>query len=221
MFYVYKITNKINNKIYIGQTENLKRRWRVHIRTSNKPNSKNFQLLHKAIHKYGKENFLFEEIDNFQNYKDVLTAEIKWIKYYKSNVSEYGYNLTNGGEGHSGFKHSLIAREKIRQKALGRKASQATKDLMSKQRSGHKNGMFGKCHSKTSRKKIGNSRKLLKLGRGENNIKCKLTEQQVKEIKLLLKEGKLQQKQIAVMFNVYASAIQKIASGKNWSYIEI
>lgn len=219
MFYIYKITNNVNGKIYIGQTQNLERRWKAHIRISRTPNSKNFYLLHKAISKYGKENFIFKELESYQNYNDVLIAEINWISYYTCNVSQYGYNLTAGGEGHTGHKHSLETKEKLRQKAIGRKAAQSTKDLMSEHRTGSNNSMFGKSHTETSKKKMGDSKKILKLTQGERNGKSKLTEQQVREIKLLLKEGKLQQKEIAIIYNVWASTIQKIASGKNWAYI--
>ena len=56
--YVYKITNKLNNKIYIGQSVNIERRWKEHI-CDNRKNS----LIHLAIQKYGKDNFDFEVIE--------------------------------------------------------------------------------------------------------------------------------------------------------------
>ena len=53
--YVYKITNKINNKLYIGITNNYKKRWANH-KCCNSPN----MIIAKAIKKYGVENFKFE-----------------------------------------------------------------------------------------------------------------------------------------------------------------
>lgn len=58
MIGIYKITNKINGKIYIGQSINIERRWKEHI-FDNRKNS----LIHLAIIKYGKENFSFEVIE--------------------------------------------------------------------------------------------------------------------------------------------------------------
>lgn len=57
MIGIYKITNNINNKIYIGQSVHIKRRWAEHC----KPSSDS--LISKAIKKYGKDNFTFEIIE--------------------------------------------------------------------------------------------------------------------------------------------------------------
>ena len=65
MFYVYKITNKVNGKVYIGKTDNVQKRWNKHVSASQKPNNKNHQLIHKAIAKYGTTNFSIEKIEEF------------------------------------------------------------------------------------------------------------------------------------------------------------
>ena len=105
--YIYKITNKINNKIYIGQTSStIKRRWQQHINDS-KSRKNDTSLLHKAINKYGKENFSIEQIDYcLINLAD--DKEIYWIKYYDS--YKKGYNKTLGGDG---CKRLDINEEKI------------------------------------------------------------------------------------------------------------
>ncbi len=78
---------------------------------------------------------------------------------------------------------------------------------------GMNNPMFGKCFSKEHKKKM--SEKL----KGENNPRHKLTEEQVIQIKLLLKEGKLNQQEIADIFNISRKTISNIKIGKTWSYI--
>lgn len=89
---IYKITNLINNKVYIGQSVHPERRWHEHIWGNNKYKS----YIHSAIKKYGVENFLFEIIEsNIENYNE---REIYWINFYQANNSLYGYNLTMGGE---------------------------------------------------------------------------------------------------------------------------
>lgn len=90
--YIYKITNLINNKIYIGQTIcSLKRRWNKHIHDGG------CVYLHSAILKYGKENFKMEEIEYVLK-EQLDEREIYWIKYYNSTNKEVGYNLLPGGK---------------------------------------------------------------------------------------------------------------------------
>lgn len=86
--WIYKITNNINGKIYIGQSVSPARRFNSHI--SGTLNS----AIHNAIKKYGEENFSFDIIEGpIQNYNE---REIYWIKFYDSYNT--GYNRTIGGE---------------------------------------------------------------------------------------------------------------------------
>ena len=95
MGYIYKITNKINNKIYIGKTERTtEERWKEHCRQSKK--YLNIPL-YKAINKYGKENFIIETLEECNNEK-IDEREIYWIDYYNAYFSD-DYNCTGGGEG--------------------------------------------------------------------------------------------------------------------------
>lgn len=98
--YIYKVTNKINNKVYIGQTKNWKERFAQH-KNLGYGNDEN-KLLYKAIEKYGIDNFQFEVIEGpIENYNE---REQYWIAYYHSYIkdSEYGdskgYNMTLGGD---------------------------------------------------------------------------------------------------------------------------
>ena len=97
MYRIYKITNKKNNKIYIGQT-NKSPEDRLNEHIMNAENGKMFHLS-KAIRKYGKENFIIETIDYALNKNDINEKEIYWIKELKANNRLYGYNMTAGGEG--------------------------------------------------------------------------------------------------------------------------
>lgn len=93
---IYKVTNLINNKIYIGQTKrDAKIRWGEHLSSSFNKNSISYNVIfHKAIRKYGKENFKLEIIEKCDN-KILLDREKYWIKYFNS--YENGYNSTPGG----------------------------------------------------------------------------------------------------------------------------
>lgn len=96
--YIYKITNLINSKIYIGKAKNIDERFKRHIRESLKYNTDSY-VLHSAIRKYGAENFIIEEIDNANSLEELNTKEIYWIEYYNSTKKEIGYNRAPGGDG--------------------------------------------------------------------------------------------------------------------------
>jgi group I intron endonuclease len=94
MGYIYKITNNINGKCYIGKTERtIQIRWSEHTRLSR------FKLdlpLYRALSKYGIDNFSIEEIESCDNV--ILDErEIYWIDYF--DAYKTGYNCTAGGEG--------------------------------------------------------------------------------------------------------------------------
>ncbi len=119
--YIYKITNKINNKVYIGQTiKDINLRWQRHCSDalSGRTNTK----FAKAIRKYNKENFIIEQIDDASNKEELNRKEIYWIKYYNSIIE--GYNSVDGGGDSNTYKYKTeeemeIIKEKIRQTKVG------------------------------------------------------------------------------------------------------
>lgn len=100
---IYKITNKINNKVYIGQTTlSVEQRWDSHVHDcfSGKANIEK-RPLYEAMLKYGLENFTIELIEEVQNACDLDAREIYYIKQYNSYVgfdNSNGYNATLGGK---------------------------------------------------------------------------------------------------------------------------
>ena len=93
--FTYKITNKINDKSYIGQTiQNVKERFYQHCATKCNQAVLNMAI-HKAINKYGKSNFTIEVIEEIES-TDLNDREKYWIKYYDSYNN--GYNSTKGGQ---------------------------------------------------------------------------------------------------------------------------
>jgi group I intron endonuclease len=95
MHYIYKITNTINGKIYIGQTNNPKLRWSQH--KSNAKYNKGQQIIIRAMSKHGVDNFIFEEIATCRTLEDVNHVEEIIIQQYDSRNPEKGYNLDRGG----------------------------------------------------------------------------------------------------------------------------
>jgi len=94
MRYLYKITNKVNSKVYIGQTINPNQRWNNH-KYDAKNNPKYY--LHKAINKYGVHNFDFDIILTCKTIEDSDYLEKILISQYKSTTRDFGYNLKKGG----------------------------------------------------------------------------------------------------------------------------
>ena len=93
--FIYKITNKINGKSYIGQTiQNVKERFYQHCATKCSQAILNM-VIHKAITKYGKSNFTIEVIEEVES-TNLNDRERYWIRYYDSYNN--GYNSTEGGQ---------------------------------------------------------------------------------------------------------------------------
>ncbi|MDD4804489.1 MAG: GIY-YIG nuclease family protein [Candidatus Pacebacteria bacterium] len=130
MYFIYRITCKENNKVYIGKTTtSISQRWNRHLRDS-------FNLdthLARAIKLYGESAFSIEEVEQIEPNKglDYLSErEQWWIKHYDSYYS--GYNETIGGDGGNTYqkKNSQemeVIKNKIRQTKIGGNNPQAKK----------------------------------------------------------------------------------------------
>lgn len=95
MIGIYKIENKLNGKVYIGQSINIEARWKRHVSdSSNHLINEQSAVIHKAINKYGLENFSFVVLEEC-NIEELDEREIYWISYYNSYYN--GYNCTKGG----------------------------------------------------------------------------------------------------------------------------
>lgn len=130
MGYIYKITNQINGKVYIGKTsKTIEERFKEHKRKAlEHPN----RYLYDAINHYGFNNFTIEQIEECSNeYLD--DREIFWIAEYNSTNPNIGYNLTTGGEGGNTWKlnsHKLESGEKIRESNLKNSYIPITKESL-------------------------------------------------------------------------------------------
>lgn len=87
---IYKIENLINHKIYIGQSIEIETRFKKH------KQSKDDFAIHRAIRKYGTDNFSYDIIELCSPEK-LSEREKYWIAFYNSKVPN-GYNMTDGGE---------------------------------------------------------------------------------------------------------------------------
>lgn len=256
MFYIYQILNLNNGKIYVGRTERPNKRWKEHQEVAKSNSYKNKKLIHKAITKYGVNSFEFRIIQVLESFNDAVNAEVYWIQYYKTNVAKYGnefgYNLSDGGEGGGTGRHmSDATKQKISQTHKGKRKSleqikkwsltktqfsieelEKIRVLLFQNISTYKIAeMFGCSQGVISEMKLGNSHlyffteqdieqfKHRITKRGERNGAAKLTENKIKEIKYLIKQG-VSTAKIAKIYNVGNSTILRIKNGQSWAYVE-
>lgn len=138
-YIIYKYTFD-NGKCYIGQTNNITNRisyYRNHYKNNPYP-------FLRALNKYGFDENKFEIIATAKNRSELNELEKGFIKLYKSNNKDKGYNLSSGGGGLSGLKHT-----------------QEYKDNMSEKYKGEGNPFFNKKHKKETLKKISETCKKL------------------------------------------------------------
>lgn len=104
MIGIYKITNQINNKVYIGQSVNIRKRFNGHKFAAR--NGENTHL-YNAMRDYGIENFSFEILEECSK-EQLDDREIYWIEYYHSTDKAKGYNVSKGGKGFSLYNYEEI-----------------------------------------------------------------------------------------------------------------
>jgi len=93
---IYKVTNTINNKCYIGKAKNIYKRFSAHKINSRlpKPDKRSSPLLYYALNKYGIDKFIFEIVEELELNEDILKErELYWMDYYNSYEDCCGYNL--------------------------------------------------------------------------------------------------------------------------------
>jgi group I intron endonuclease len=131
-FQVYKATCTVNGKCYIGITRNLQRRIIEHRYASKRLSS----VFHKALQKYGFENFTWEIVHDKLVLSDALEVERNLIESHQTHyLTGNGYNMTAGGEGNHGYVYTDEARAKMREAQARRgprpKTSDETKQKIS------------------------------------------------------------------------------------------
>lgn len=170
---IYCIKNKLNNKCYIGQSNNIKRRWRRHLTTI-----KHKKLpIYLALDKYGIDNFEFTILEECKT-EELNDKEGYWINLFNT-MSPNGYNLTSGGGSGGtrskdtrmkisialtgennpmyGKEFSTQHKERLSKSLKGRIVSEETKSKMSNAQRGENNYWFGKTVPDKTKRKISES----------------------------------------------------------------
>ena len=204
---IYKIRNIVNNKVYIGSAIDIKKRWRDH-KWYLKENKHHNSHLQASYNKYELENFEFS-VELECELKNLLIEERNLIKKYNADNNQFGYNVNDP-------EHTF----------LNRKHSKKTKKILSKQKLGDKNPMYGKYgenhhfynknHSIESRQKMSASHLGVPTNRQTN---VKLTSKEVINIRKQYHEQNISQPKLAEIYNVSYTTINKIITRKSWTHI--
>lgn len=206
---IYIIRNKINNKVYIGQSINSKERFKSHC----KPSSvKDGSLIGSAIQAYGAKNFWYEILESqIENYNE---REKYWIQYYNS-LTPNGYNILESGEEppiYYGDEHPFVKISDANVKKLKEDLANTALPL-----------------SQLAKKYNISKKHVLRINQGESrsqpeetypirkkpNINGKLTEEDVDEIIYLLKNTYLFNGEIGKRYGVDSHAISRINNGSS------
>ena len=152
MGYVYKITNTVNNKSYIGISIHKPEKKRIKVHLFGHGN----RIIANAVKKYGKDAFTYEilEADVFDEFLPDL--EVAYIAHYNT-VAPHGYNLTSGGDGHKML--SAETRRRISEAHKGKRHSEATRRKLSELNKGENHHFFGKTFSAEHRRKLSEAMK--------------------------------------------------------------
>lgn len=236
MIVIVVMEERENNKtcLYLHTKSESKEVFYVGIGNARRPYAKGkrrSKLWRRVVNKYGYEVIILA--DNLTR-EQACDMEKYLIKYYGRRDLGTGtlVNMTEGGEGSKGYitseetkaKQSAANKGKIRsaetkanisKARTGTKASEETKAKMSKARRGKGNSMYGKKQGVDTKYKIS-----LK-NRGESSAKSKLTEDQVIDILIELRDNPYlgQNRDLATKYGVKKNAISDIKTNKTWTYI--
>ena len=165
---IYKITNTVNGKSYIGQTRHDAEKTRIRCHLNG--DSKGSRLVKRAIEKYGKDAFAYEILHDGIIPEFLDDLEIEAIKKFNT-IAPQGYNLTAGGEGGSpseetrrkmsevGKSRTVEHRRRLSEAQTGRKHSEETKRKISEAVKGEKSPWYGRKHSEETKRKMSETKK--------------------------------------------------------------
>lgn len=164
---IYKIENIINAKIYIGSSKNIKLRWKQHKCALNNNKHHNTHL-NNAWNKYGSDSFKFKIIEYVELNK-LLEREQYFIKYYKCNNHNNGYNKRLICESNLGWKASKETKKRMSESAKKRPPiSEETRNKLRKVNIGNKKA----CRVVSDKERKINSQSKIGINRGEKNGKA-------------------------------------------------
>lgn len=159
---VYKITNTVNGRLYIGKTiRTLEARWRQHRADSTRYD----YPLYRAMKKYGKDKFLIILLQECETLSDLNEKELEWAQRLNS-FAPNGYNLTAGtGPGADSEETKRKKSEALKGKPKSEEQKRKQSEVMKGKYSGELNPFYGKKHSKETKQILSIKRQGIKLSK--------------------------------------------------------
>lgn len=203
---IYKLTNKITGKVYIGQTvRGLEERMQEHYRHDT-------IIVDKAIQKYGKDSFDVEIIDRADTIEELNQKEQFWIRHYDC-ITPKGYNQCFGGDNTMGYHH----REESKQAM-----SEAKKEIYIAEG----NPFYGKTHSDEVKERMSEQRKGMAHLTEEQVLKLRASHHTVQVRNVETGEGFDTVKSAAEHYGLKDTHITRVCKGKrkrtggfHWEYV--
>lgn len=219
---IYKIENKINHKIYIGQSQNIEARWRQHIWGAGKYTT----IISQALGKYGIENFSFEVVEECP-IEQLDEREQFWIDHYNS-LKPNGYNMVDvdnvlHGEDNPNSKFSTAFVREIRERVFLNK--EEAKEVFEEYKDVVGRGYFYHLLHGDFRLEEGSGIELVESlvdKAGSKNGRHKIDEEEVLKIRNLIYVDKIPTNEVYCNYKDIISfdAFQKAATGESWKNVD-
>lgn len=213
MYHMYRITNLTNNKVYIGQTSDLTKRWLNHQNRVKNKTSKRY--IHLAMIKHGISNFFFETIATCRTQVDANETEKLLIIQYNSRDKNYGYNLSPGGDISWNKGKPLPAewRNKISESHKGRTMPASTRAALLAYRKGRP---LTEEHRNNVSKSLKENGSMIGVNVGERSGMAKLTWKIVSQIRHEFAGGNCSKSELARKYGVSQPTIKNIIINITW-----
>ena len=232
MIGIYKITNKVNQKVYIGQSCDIHRRWLEHIRAgqpdkyAGKGERDTNTPIHKAMQKYGIDNFKLEILQECKR-EELNHLEKSFILEYKKQRIEL-YNLSEGGQDAIGAKGELHSQAKLTQKEVDQikdllKNSDKTYNeilqLFPSIKSKSMISLINQGHNWKDDKETYPLRKTYFGTKGEKNKNSLFTNEEVMKIREEYVDPKTTSRTLAEKYGVSINTMRSILQGKSYKFL--
>ena len=208
MICIYKITSKIDNKSYIGQTADFNNRIKNHLASLEKGSHFN-QHLQNAYKKYGLSNFVIEVLAQCSK-ENLDELEVHFIKKHQTTNRKFGYNMMYGGQSNRRFFTDEV-RKKMSDSSKGRKFSESHKENIRK-------ANVGKIISKEAIEKTRQTKIRNGSHKGERNVNALLSNKEAEEIILLLLGG-VKVNEVAELKNIKANSIYNLILNRSFTNV--